>query len=199
MVKYIFVLCMALFTVCCAFGQSIPEEEPYKEKKGQGVSEKVYFGGNFGLYFGNDYSYVEVSPLVGYRITPRLSSGVGATYIYYHFGQQGISTHIYGGRVFSEYTFIHDLQNLLNIGFNGSFSLYTEFEVLSLEKKYFYVVNTTLSEEPGRYLQPAWWVGLNIGLPLGQRGRFNFGILWDLLNTRNSLYSSPHVRAGFQF
>jgi hypothetical protein len=41
--------------------------------------EKLFFGGGVGASFG-DIDYVEVSPMVGYRLTPRLSTGLSVFY-----------------------------------------------------------------------------------------------------------------------
>lgn len=46
-----------------------------------GLTNRVFFGGNFGLQFGT-ITNIEVSPLVGYRVTRDFSIGTGITYIY---------------------------------------------------------------------------------------------------------------------
>src|ERR1041384_3573722 len=66
--------------------------------------ERFYLGGTGGLSFGS-VTYVEIAPLVGYRITDRFSVGVNPKYTFIHFkptynGQyhtQDYKTSIYGG------------------------------------------------------------------------------------------------------
>lgn len=63
------------------------KEEVGERKKGTDEGEKpslrdrMYFGGNMGFSFG-DIVFVDASPLVGYKLTDRFSSGVGFTYRY---------------------------------------------------------------------------------------------------------------------
>jgi hypothetical protein len=70
------------------------------------IWDKVYFGGNLGLQFGTS-TFIEISPLVGYRITDKFSAGVGVTYQYYHYRDMyyDLETNVYGGRVFGRYLF----------------------------------------------------------------------------------------------
>src|SRR5688500_601092 len=63
--------------------------------------EKVGVGGNVGLRFG-DITYVEASPVAGYRLTSFLMPGVGMSYRYisYRYSNYGrYSNHVYGGSV----------------------------------------------------------------------------------------------------
>jgi hypothetical protein len=68
--------------------------------------DRMYIGGNVGLQFGDD-TYAELSPLVGYKFTDKISAGVGAIYQYYHLRNRyyDLETDVYGGRVFGRYMF----------------------------------------------------------------------------------------------
>jgi hypothetical protein len=68
--------------------------------------DKVFVGGNLGLQFGT-ITFADISPLVGYRFTDKISAGVGATYQYYHYKDRyyDFETNVYGGRVFGRYNF----------------------------------------------------------------------------------------------
>ena len=57
-----------------------------------------------GLQFGNP-TVIDISPILGYRITPKVSAGVGFTYEYFNYPTYNFSTDIYGGNVFGRYTF----------------------------------------------------------------------------------------------
>lgn len=77
-------------------------KHPPKER----IIDRMFFGGNIGLQFGT-VTFIDVSPLVGYRITDKISGGIGATYQYYHYKDKvyDFETNVYGGRVFGRYFF----------------------------------------------------------------------------------------------
>ena len=89
-------------------------------------SESRFFtGGSLGLQYG----MIEISPIIGYRLSKYFSVGMGATYQYINetdpnYGTS-FKTSIYGGRVFARYYLLN------NFIFEG------EYELLSLESKYF--------------------------------------------------------------
>lgn len=84
------------------------------------TDSRFYWGGNLGLMFGT-YTVIDVSPLVGYKVTERFHVGSGLTYTYYKYKEDGTynggnttsgftySTHIYGGRLFTRYYFVSNL------------------------------------------------------------------------------------------
>jgi hypothetical protein len=162
------------------------------------LKERLYFGGNFSFSSGKYMSYIEVTPQVGYLLTPRLISGVGATYIYYkniYFGNN-IKTHIYGGKVFSNYSLIKDFNKFIPIGFDGSLAGYVEYEALSLDQK---LDRIGLYEGQDRFIQHNVWVGGGLNLPMGKKSFFSIYMLWNLNEDSNSLEQSPIVRVGFSF
>jgi hypothetical protein len=74
------------------------------------------------------YTVIDISPLVGYKVTEKFHVGTGLTYTYYKYqedgpnGTQGVSfkTSIYGGRLFTRYfvadnLFLHVEDELLNL------------------------------------------------------------------------------------
>lgn len=74
---------LALSCICsiiCLSANAQDNEIPNQEKKGFDP-EKLFFGGNFGLTFG-DFTFINVSPQVGYRFTPLFSAGTGVNFIY---------------------------------------------------------------------------------------------------------------------
>jgi len=95
------------------------------------TESKFYFGGNFGLMFGQ-FTVIDISPLVGYKVTERFHVGTGLTYTYYKYKEDGtyngstttdgfeFSTHIYGGRLFTRYyvldnLFLHAEDEFINL------------------------------------------------------------------------------------
>ena len=86
---------------------------PPQNKKS--FKERLYVGGYLGLQFGT-YTSIDISPLIGYRVTPEFNVGIGVLYNYTSFdygppiGQHGYSS--WGGRLTANYT----LFNFLALG-----------------------------------------------------------------------------------
>ncbi len=62
----------------------IVEEETQPEAPPTSSSpSKWYYGGTIGFSFWNDYIYIGIYPLVGYKVTPKFSIGgkIGYSYI----------------------------------------------------------------------------------------------------------------------
>ncbi len=143
---------------------------------------RLFFGGNLGLQFG-DYTIIDLSPLVGYRITDRFSSGVQINYNFIHISSLNISTTIYGASVFSNYY----------IG--KSFFIRGEYEWLSLESKYF---SPSIYQTSKRFSINNILVGGGIRQKLGERSYVNLMILWNLNESALSPYSNPIIRMSFE-
>jgi hypothetical protein len=138
--------------------------------------DRLYFGGGLGLQFGT-ITAIDISPLVGYKITERFSAGIGGTYIY--FRAPGFrSTDIYGGRVFSRYMI---LENLF---------AYTEYELLNRE---------VYDDFEGlrRMNVSGVYVGGGYFMPVGRNAGVGLMLLYNLNETRYSLYNNPIFRLGF--
>ena len=70
--------------------------------------ERIYYGGTVTLSFGNA-TRIGLSPMVGYKITPKLSTGVEVGYEYVNYDDFDQSSHNYGGSVFTRYRFVPQL------------------------------------------------------------------------------------------
>ena len=188
--RILIVLCLAYLTVPDTAAQW--EEPP-------SLKDRLFFGGNFGLTFGNTTSII-VSPLGGYRITPRLSSGLGVRYEYFRSNYPGYvsyDTHIWGGSVFSRYMFIRNLSEAIGIGgLNSGLFLHAEYEILSLESKYYDLTNPSAE---GRFSLHSVLVGGGLFQPIGQRSGLLITVLWNMNETYNSIYANPVIRFGFNF
>jgi hypothetical protein len=86
--------------------------------------DRITYGGNFGAAFGS-LTYVDISPFIGYRFTDQWMVGFGVSYIYYrqrYSPTQVYQTHLYGGRLFSQYfilpsVFLHGELEALNFDY----------------------------------------------------------------------------------
>ena len=184
-----FILLQGLMTASL-FAQIDEEDEEIRP------IDRLFFGGNFGLMFGT-VTNIEISPLAGYYITPRLAAGTGIRFEY--FRDKGYfdpyQTTIFGGNLFTRYTIIKNLGEGLKIGLNTGIFGQVEYEALSLEKLYFEPPYT----EPGRFILHSILVGGGIIQPVGRRSAFLVTILYNLNETSRSPYTNPVVRVGFTF
>ena len=116
MKKYLLAAC--LFALCSVVAVAQDGEEE-GTKSGGFDKSKLFFGGNFGLAFGNYSTLVNVSPQVGYRFNRYLAAGAGVNFILssykYDFGdinqnykeQYGVTGLNVFGRVYPiEYIFV---------------------------------------------------------------------------------------------
>ncbi len=163
------------------------------------LRERIFFGGNFGLQFGT-VTNIEISPLAGIYLTPRLAVGPGIRYEYFKSNYPGYvpyETHIYGGTVFARYMAIKDLSEAIGLGLNFGLFGHTEYEILSLESKYFEI--GAPPDADGRFNLHSVLIGGGIFQPIGRRGGFLIMVLWNLNETASSPYSNPVFRIGFNF
>jgi hypothetical protein len=168
----------ALFILSASY--SVAQREYYP---GDSIpfKDRLYYGGNFGMQFGT-VTLIDFSPLVGVMITPKFSSGVGATYQYFndrrYFGGQATS---YGGRLFSRFNV------LPNIFFHA------EHESINFDN-----YNEALKSFE-RIWSNALFLGGGYFAPFGARGGANITFLYNVRHdNRRSPYREPYViRVGF--
>ncbi|MFY9310900.1 MAG: hypothetical protein WAQ28_17770 [Bacteroidia bacterium] len=94
--------CLLISALCFAQDSAMIRKNNPQER----FWDKVFVGGNFGVQLGTS-TFIDVSPLIGYRITPKFSAGIGATYQYFHYKDRyyDLETNVFGGRVFGRYLF----------------------------------------------------------------------------------------------
>lgn len=151
----------------------------------QKIRRRLVFGGGAGAAFSSAGSFVEISPLVGYRITDKWQAGIGATYIrawgtWVYVDNQGnvihtekYSTSIVGGRTYTQYDVTRQL------------FAHGEYEVLNLD---YYDINTG---ETSRTWIGNPFVGGGFRSAIGARGSFNLMLLYNL-NWANNKDRSPY-------
>ena len=89
------------------------------------AENRWYYGGNVGFSFWNDYTYLGIYPMVGYKITPQFSVGAKVGYSYINYKDIDFDTHNYGGSVFTRYRIIPQIY------------LHGEFVYFSYERRTF--------------------------------------------------------------
>ena len=172
------------------------EENVEKKKKRPEALEKLSFGGFFSLRFGTVTNIV-ISPIVGYRIIPRVTLGVGIKYEYMRDNYYNFDTHIYGVQLYSRFYIIQDLSNMISGGIKMGLFIHGEYETLSLDRQYFDY--TCQGPCDGRFWLNSFLIGGGIRQPIGPRAGIYFIVLWNLNETINSIYSNPIFRIGFTF
>jgi len=156
-----------------------------QDDQGSGVLDKIFVGGGFGAGFG-DYTFINVSPIIGYRITPRLSSGIRLMYQYttydYYFGGDKIKFEgsDYGAGLFARFLV------------KGPFFLQAEYEYLNYEDVYFDGSSVRSSFD-------SFMAGGGISQPIGGKAFFFLTALYNFSynnissNNYRVPYNSPWV------
>ena len=175
---------------------------PVSAQQNHSFRDRLFFGGSFGLSIGQ-YTDIEISPHVGYYITPRWGAGIGMTYEYYnnkyHWplyngSWERYETHIWGGRIFTNYVIINNVNDFIPLGLHFRIFAHAEYEAMSYEKKFFKYDAT------GRELQHSILVGGGLRFPTGKRSSMNLTILWNLNSNLNDYYGNgPIIRMGYNF
>ncbi len=165
-----------------------------QKKKQHALNSKILLGGSFGLWFGT-YNYVELDPIVGYKITPRLWAGGGPIYSYY--SEPGLSTSKYGIKVFGQFIVFKDLNQKIKINI-GDIFIYAENETASIEPV-LYDPNAQKSIKESRRWADAALAGLGMRYNLGERLGFSIFVLWDFTQNPYYSYTNPEIRIGFNF
>lgn len=154
-------------------------------------SERIYAGGNFGLQFGT-FAYVEVAPVMGYWLLPRLAIAAGPTFKYYKdlYG----STDVWGGKGYVRFVFVNDLSNFIPVGWATSLYLHAEYEALNFKTDYLGISNG----DP-RITISSGLVGAGISQPISSRGSVNFTLLWPVYDSGYKIYNNLEYRVEFNF
>lgn len=159
------------------------------------LRERMFFGGNFGLQFGT-ITNIEIAPIAGLWVLPRVAIAAGPEYTYYARKSIG-STSIFGGRVYTQLVLIQDLNNIIPAGIHLGLFLHAEDEIQSLESETPFWVNNNVDTE--RFKVNAVLLGGGISQPIGRKGSFNIEMLWTVTDDIYELYSNPEIRFTFTF
>lgn len=152
-------------------------------KKVQKKPNPWFVGGMIGAGFTNGGGYFEVSPLVGYKITPDFHVGSRLTYRFVSYNYGGTTGkqnfNDFGASLFTRYRFLKML------------FAHVEYEILSVEDIY---IN---SNEHYRRSINSLYIGGGLYQSIGGRGFATIAILYNLLESENPYYSNPFIRIGF--
>lgn len=185
----------------CSFSLFAQVEEPVhiegKKKPSEEkprFSDRLVYGGDIGLSVGS-YTYINVSPAVGYRVTDRLIVGLGPIYIYENYKDYHLESSMYGAKVITSFTVLRGTD--INPNFQiGNLVLHLENEVINVKPLMF--------DQFGPVYGTRLWidnflVGGGLSQSLGSKFNVSVLILWDVTNNAYSPYSNPIFRIGFGF
>ena len=167
-----------------AFSQDIGSEPPdtnaveEEEDPKMNLKERLFFGGNLGAQFGN-YTYINVAPLGGIKLTDKWSLGsqISYSYVDINYSNYRVQDHIIGASLFSRYfifknIFAHVEAEALNGDWKGTGE---RFNVNSL------------------------FVGGGYMYRLGDKAGFGITGMFNLLPSTYSPYRNPIINAGFTY
>lgn len=151
------------------------------KKSGNSLSElsfkdRLFTGGNLGFNIFQNYLFLDLAPIVGYRITENLGAGVGLRYSLIRNLSSKTNWSNYGGSVFMRYKIIPQL------------FLHTEFEALQS-----YNYDLTSINYGDRAMAYMWFAGGGYSTGGGAGVNFSLMLLYDFIDHVNSPYQNAYL------
>lgn len=181
-----FVPLLLFFIFCSSAGLNAQylENEPTKV-------QRIFWGGELGLSFGS-YTHIAVNPVVGYRLTNRLSAGVGVNYTYAKSTYYNYSGNMYGGNIFASFTIIKDMGEVLPMWGGGGILLYAEYNIMNIED-YYDFPGITEKWIPSPMAGPAYQT------PIGPKSYMLIMLLFNFNESTLNPYPNPVIKVSVQF
>ncbi len=200
MKKHYWKLAVAVIIACAGFAANASAQKdstesyrPYSMDNDMGTFwDRIVFGGNLGLQFGTS-TIIDVSPIIGYKLTPKVLTGIGIKYLYYKTQYQYLyqnvvitqsySSNTYGGSLFGRF-YVTD-----------NFFAHVEYEVLNMD------VPNDLNyyADYMRSNVTSFFVGGGYSQPLGTNASMGIALLYNLTEEKYTPYPNPIIRVGFGF
>ena len=183
--KRTFLLLVAVCITALAFSQKRDEEAPRNGFK----KENLFFGGNLGLTFGS-YTFINVSPQVGYHISKYVDLGLGPNFQYislksYDYNGNDLykdSRLVYGANVFTRLFPIRQ----------AFVQIQPEYNWISSKVKYY---NNYGVDYKYKTSAPSLLVGVGANL-----NGLLISLMYDVAQDPNSPYNNrPFVNFGYVF
>jgi hypothetical protein len=189
-----------LFILVCSCSLLFAQEDssyvdPPKEKEKKFDPSRLVFGGVVGASFG-DFTFVQVSPQVGYAFSQYLTAGAGINFIFssekyrnfngdllykYEYGYGGLNVF---ARVFPVRFLMVSAQPELN---------YTWGKIKS------YTPNTPVAKIDPSFV-PCLLLGAGVVIPTGGRGGMMLSLQYDVIQNERSPYGrNAFINFGFTF
>ena len=179
------VLLVLILSCQLTISQAIKNEKPP-------FSERLFYGGSFSLQLGS-ITNIEVSPVIGLWVLPRLGIAAGPSYQF--FKMYDVRTDIIGGRSYLQLVVLRDIDKFIPIGIHTSIFFHIEDEMLSLKTDFW----KTTPPPPERFLINTVLAGGGLSQQMGRRSSVNMMVLWAITDNGYEIYSNPEFRIGFVF
>jgi hypothetical protein len=153
--------------------------------------QRIFYGGDLGLSFGT-LTYIAVNPVIGYRLTNRLSAGLGANYTYAKSNFYNYQGSMYGGNVFASYAVIKDLGKAIPMYEGSGILLYAEYNVMNISN-YYDFPGTSIKYIDSPMMGPAFQT------PIGSRSYMLIMVLFNFNESSMSPFPNPVIKASVQF
>lgn len=164
--RTLFILLLASTLSIGSFAQDTTQVyNSVEQSAGKFDKSKLYYGGYMSLSFGS-YTVIGISPLVGYKFTPKLSSGVQLSYEYSSYNDNSSSN--YGGSVFARYRVVPKIYT------HAEFST-VNYEIYNFNGK-------------DRKWVPFLFLGGGFSQPISKNTWLTAQVLFDVLQNENSPY-----------
>ena len=162
--KTILLLFCSLFSLLI-LAQDVQDMQDAQDVKDLPFRQRLFFGGDIGLSFGTN-TYINLAPVVGYRITNRLSAGFGPIYIFEKYRYYDIQTSTYGGKAIASFAVIRNVNQYLNIGI-GNILLHAENEYINIQKLEYSTVTGKIYTLDERLWIDNLLAGVGLNFPFG--------------------------------
>lgn len=160
--------------------EEVDENDPFEKS----WKDKLVFGGSVFPGYSNGW-ILEMTPMVGYKVTNTTIAGVGINYSYRGFndpyGQYSVSNRMYGGRAFVMQDLFYSV--FAQAEYDYSYLIYKEkdaFDQLVVDQRF---------QSPG----------FLVGGGYRQRGNYvsyNLTLLYDVMNGRNAIPRPNSIGGG---
>lgn len=165
--------------------------QDYRQTPKERFSDKIFVGGGLGLQFGT-LTLIDVSPIIGYRVTEKFETGLGFTYKYYKYKDyyaigSDLKSNILGGSVFARY---HIFENVF---------AHVEFERLHYRYDDYYNSGAGLQSDRITANFNSIFVGGGYRQRISKGSYFFIMALWNINEGALSPYSNPVLRMGMVF
>ncbi len=184
--KYILIL-FVLLTV----STFIQAQDKFQQNRSSTIENRWFTGGNLGFQFG-DQTFIDVSPLLGYKITENISAGISATYKYFKYNKfyydptynkwYDYTSNVFGGSIFGRYFFMEELFGQ------------AEYEFLHFKHDNYDASGVKFMESSD---VSSLFLGGGYRQYVSDNASFDLIVLWNLNESLESPYQNPVIRIGF--
>lgn len=183
-------ICLVSVYLFILIGNSFAQDETAKEEPNKGFDRsRLFVGGNFGLSFGN-FTFVNISPQIGYRFNDLFAAGIGIN------GQYSQNRYRINGN-----TVYKDKYGVAGMNvFGRIYPIPQGFIQIQPEMNYIwgsridYIPQESKSSLNGKIL-PSLLAGVGAFLPAGGVGGLVIMAQYDLLN-KGDYYPNPSTPYG---